>query len=174
MKTTGTKTMQMQSVATKAGRRDLLRPVEDRADHRLPHGEVPVRVLDLHGGVVDQDADREREAAERHHVERLAEERQRDDRHQDGERDRHHDDERRPPRAEKRRIMRPVSTAAMTASRRTPSIDARTNTDWSKSGLMLSSGGSVAAIRAAHPARAGTMSSVEAVGVFKTVSSAER
>src|SRR5205809_2022978 len=38
----------------------------------------------------------------------------------------------------KRRIMIPVSAAAMTASRRTPCSDARTNTDSAKSGLTSS------------------------------------
>src|SRR2546422_5503986 len=41
------------------------------------------------------------EAAERHHVERLAEDRERDDRNQDRERDRHHDHQRRAPRDRK-------------------------------------------------------------------------
>ena len=80
--------------------RDLLRAVEDRLDHRLSHREVAVRVLDLDRRVVDEDADGKRQATERHHVECLAEERQRDHRDQDGERDRHHDHQRRAPRAE--------------------------------------------------------------------------
>ena len=45
--------------------------------------EVPVDVLDRHRRVVDQDADRERQAAQRHDVERLAERRQQRDRAQD-------------------------------------------------------------------------------------------
>ena len=40
--------------------------------HILAVFEMPVDVLDRHGGVIDQDADRERQAAERHDVEGLA------------------------------------------------------------------------------------------------------
>ena len=53
--------------------RDLLRAVEDRLLDRLALLEVPVDVLDLDRRVVDEDADGEREAAERHDVDRLAE-----------------------------------------------------------------------------------------------------
>ena len=61
---------------------------------------MPVDVLNRDGRIVDKDADGEREAAERHHVDRLAEQRQ--DRHggEDRERDRHGDDEGRAPAAE--------------------------------------------------------------------------
>ena len=45
------------------------------------------------------------------------------------------------------RIIRPVSTAAITASRTTPVMDARTKMDWSPIGLICSSGGTVDAIR---------------------------
>ena len=55
--------MQMQSVATNAGTRDLLRAVEDRACTKgLFMADVAVDVLDLDGRVVDEDADRERRA----------------------------------------------------------------------------------------------------------------
>ena len=62
---------------------------------------VPVDVLDGDGRVVDQDADRERETAERHHVDRLPEQRQRDQGTENRQRYRHGDDERRAPAAEK-------------------------------------------------------------------------
>ena len=52
------------------------------------------------GAVVDQDADGERQAAERHHVDGLAEPGQRGEREQDGERDLDEDDDRRAPAAE--------------------------------------------------------------------------
>ena len=45
------------------GRGDLLCAVENGAGDRLPHGEVAVRVLDLDGRVVHQDADGERQPA---------------------------------------------------------------------------------------------------------------
>ena len=50
--------------------------------------------------------------------------------------------------------MSPVSAAAMTASRRTPCSDARTNTDWSKSGLTWSSGEASPGCGAGRPSRA--------------------
>ncbi len=53
--------------------------------------------------------------------------------------------ERQEPR--KRRIIRPVSVAAMTPSRMTPSMDERTKMDWSPMGVILSSFGTVAATR---------------------------
>ena len=58
--------------------------------------------------------------------------------------------------------MQAVRHAAMTASLSTPEIDARTNTDWSNRGLMVSSGGSVAAISGRRARTFFTMSSVEA------------
>ena len=59
----GTNTMQMHSVETSAGTRDLLRAVEDRGLDLLALLEMPVDVLDRHGGIVDQDAHRQRQAA---------------------------------------------------------------------------------------------------------------
>ena len=81
--------------------RDLGRAVQRRIGQRLVLlGEQPVRVLDRHRGIVDQDADREREAAERHGVDGVAEEVEHHQRRQDRERDRDDDDEGRAPRAE--------------------------------------------------------------------------
>ena len=45
----------------------------------------------------------------------------------------------------KTRIMKPVRQAAMTASRTTPVMAPRTKIDWSESGVILSCGGSVCA-----------------------------
>ncbi len=59
-----------------------------------------VDVLDGHGGVVDEDADRERKAAERHDVQRLADRRQHDDGAEHRQRDRDRDDDGRAPAAE--------------------------------------------------------------------------
>ena len=58
------------------GNDDLPRAVHDRALDVLALLEMRVDVLDRDGRVVDQDADGERKAAERHHVDRLAERRQ--------------------------------------------------------------------------------------------------
>src|SRR5207247_749087 len=77
--------------------RDLLGAVQDGLDDGLAHVEVAVDVLDLHGGVVHEDADGEREPTERHDVDGLAEQAEGDDRRQDRERDGDRDDERAPP-----------------------------------------------------------------------------
>ena len=79
-KNIGTNTMQMQSSETKAGVTIWSAPSRIDGLDVLALLEMPVDVLDRHGGVVDQDADRERQAAERHDVERLAERRQHGDR----------------------------------------------------------------------------------------------
>ena len=80
--------MQMHSVETNAGTAICSRAVEDRRLELLARAEMPVDVLDRDGRVVDQDADREREAAERHDVDRLAERAEHDDRAQDRQRNR--------------------------------------------------------------------------------------
>ena len=55
---------------------DLLRAIEDRALDRFSLCEVSVNIFELNRGVIDQDADREREPAKRHHVEGVAEQTQ--------------------------------------------------------------------------------------------------
>ena len=139
--------MQMQMRRDERRDGDLIGAVEDRRLERLAFLEVPVDVLDRDRGIVDQDADGEREAAERHDVDRLAQCAERDDRRQDRQRNRHRDDHvlRQLPR--KIRIISAVRQAAMIASRTTPLIEARTNSDWSASGLISSSGGRPAAMR---------------------------
>ena len=62
---------------------------------------MAIDVLDGDGRVVDQNADRERQTAERHDVDRLTEQGQRDQRAEDRERYRHRDDQGRAPAAEK-------------------------------------------------------------------------
>src|SRR6185437_15378624 len=56
---------------------DLLRAVEDRLPDLLTLFEVIVDVLNGDGPVVDQNADGERQSAERHHIDGLAKPRQR-------------------------------------------------------------------------------------------------
>ena len=82
------------------GHRDLLGPVEDRLAQWRAEAEVAVDVLDLHGRVVDEDPDRQREAAQRHQVDRVTEGAQRDERRQHGQRDRRGHDQRAAPAAE--------------------------------------------------------------------------
>ena len=52
---------------------DLRCAIQHRPDQRLPHRQVAVGVFDLNRRVIDQDADRERQTAKRHHVDGLAE-----------------------------------------------------------------------------------------------------
>ena len=80
---------------------DLLRAVEDRRLDLFALFEMIVDVLDRDRAVVDQDADGERQTAQRHDVDGLAEPGQRGQREQDGERDFDEDDDRRAPAAEK-------------------------------------------------------------------------
>ncbi len=78
-------------------RRDLRGAIHDGLQDLFSLRHVAVDVLDLHRRVVHQDADGEREPAQRHHVERLAQRREPHDRAQDGERNRRDDDERAAP-----------------------------------------------------------------------------
>ena len=97
--------------------------------------QVALHVLDRDGGVIDQDADRQRQAAQRHDVDRLAQQAQHDDRGQDRQRNGDRDDDRAAPAAEEDQDHQPRSgTAAITASRITPAIAALTKIDWSASG----------------------------------------
>ena len=75
--------MQMRERGDECRDRDLLRAVEDRLLERLALLEMLVDVLDRHRGVVHQNADRQRQAAQRHDVDRLAQREQHDDRSQD-------------------------------------------------------------------------------------------
>ena len=62
--------------------------------------EVAVDVLDLHRRIVHQDADGQRKTAQRHDVDGLAQRTQRDQRHQNRQRNRHGNDECRAPAAQ--------------------------------------------------------------------------
>ena len=99
--TTEVNTQQIASGRDERRHGDARRTVQRRLSKRhLLLGQQPMRVLDRDRGVVDQDADRKRQAAKRHGVQRVAEEIERDQRREDGERNRDHDDQRRPPRAQ--------------------------------------------------------------------------
>ncbi len=84
------------------GRGNLLGGVEDGADQGLLFGHIAVRIFDLDGSVVDEDADGESEAAKGHHVDGLAQRGENGERGSDRERDRGADDEGRAPGAEKK------------------------------------------------------------------------
>ena len=61
------------------------------------------------------------------------------------------------------RIIRPVRPAAISASRSTPLMEARTKTDWSASSVTFNSGGTFARMRGRAALTALTMPSVEAL-----------
>ena len=82
--------------------RNLLRAVENRRPQFLPEREIAMDVFDLDRGVIHEDADRQREPAEGHDIDRLAEHAQRGDRAQHRERDGHRDDDRAPPAPEEK------------------------------------------------------------------------
>ena len=92
----------MQNSAIVAGRHDFVRAARDRRQDVLAvllH--MAIDVFDRDRRVVDEDADRQRQTAERHHVDRLAEQRKRGQRAENRERYRDRDDQRRAPTAEK-------------------------------------------------------------------------
>ena len=70
-------------LASEGGHGDLLRAIEDCLVQRFAHREVSMDVLNLHRGVIDEDADGQRKAAERHHVDRISERTQQSDRGED-------------------------------------------------------------------------------------------
>ena len=93
---------------------------------------MAVDVFDRHRRVVDQDADRQREAAERHHVDRLAEQRKARSaklRTASGIDTVMIRVDRQLPR--KTRIIKPVSAAAIRPSRTTAATEDLTKPDWS-------------------------------------------
>ena len=89
---------------------------EDGPVSGLPMSEVAVDVLHLHGGVVDQHADGQRQPSEGHHVERLAGEAQSDDGREDGERDGGADDHHAAPAAQEQPDHQRHQQAAITPS----------------------------------------------------------
>ncbi len=82
------------------GHHDLLRAVQDRRLDLLALLQMIIDVLDRDRSVVDQDADRQRKAAERHDVDGLAENGQRGQREQNGKGNFSENDDRRAPAAE--------------------------------------------------------------------------
>ena len=111
---TGTKTMQMRDRRKHGRHADFAGPVDDGVCQRVRRMHMALDVLDDHRAVVDEDADGQREAAERHRVQGLAA----DVHHQHGGDDRQRNgrenDQRQPPVAEKqqdhhRRQTRPPS-----------------------------------------------------------------
>ena len=92
--------MQIDSVATNAGVATSAAPSRMACAQRLAHVHMAVVVLDLDRRVVHQNADRQRQPAQRHHVERLVQDVEHDDGGQDRQRDRRDDDQGAPPGAQ--------------------------------------------------------------------------
>ena len=67
----GRNTIQIDSVDTNAGMAICSAPVDDRFAQRRAVLDVAMNVLDRHRGVVDENTHGQRQAAERHHVQRL-------------------------------------------------------------------------------------------------------
>ena len=86
----------------KRGHGDLHGAVENRADHRFSHGEVAMDVLNLNRGVIHENAYSERQTAEGHDVQCLAQCAKDDDRAQDRQRNRRRDDQCAAPVAQKK------------------------------------------------------------------------
>ena len=147
-------------------RRSAARRRGSRCTSALALVQVAVDVLDLDRRVVDQDADRQRHAAERHDVERLPERHRHDDRHQDRQRDRDDDDQRAPPAT-----RGTAGSSARSARRRSPPpsprprpLRGRTPTGRTAASIFSSVSAACAWMRrAAPPSRRLTTSSVDAL-----------
>ena len=95
-------------------------PRDGRLHVPLPHGaghrrrvlHLRVDVLDLDRRLVDQDADRQRQAAQRHDVDRVARQVQDDDRPQERQRDVEHDDDHGPQVAQEQQDHQPGQPGA--------------------------------------------------------------
>ena len=70
-KNMGTNTMQIDNSGHERGNRNLRRTVKDRLLQFLACFKIAIDVLNGDGGVVDQDAYRQRQAAQRHDVDGL-------------------------------------------------------------------------------------------------------
>ena len=85
----------------KGRQRDFLRAVENGLLERFPRRHVPMNVFDRHGGIIDQNTDRQSQAAEGHEIDGFAQRAQNRQRTQDGKRNGKRDDDRAAPGAEK-------------------------------------------------------------------------
>ena len=102
----GTKTMQMLSVATKAGVGNLLRAGQDGFAKRHAFRQQAVDVFNLHRGVVHQDPHRQSQATERHDVDGFAERAHHQQRRENGQRNGNGHDQRAAPAPEEQQNQR--------------------------------------------------------------------
>ncbi len=87
--------------------RDLLRAIQHRPHQRLLHRQIAMGILNFDGGVVHQNSDRQRQPAQRHHVDGVAHQLQDDQRSQNRKRNRDADDHRAAPASEKQQDHQP-------------------------------------------------------------------
>ena len=162
MKNEGRNTASTQSIASSRGTAVCWLPRRTaRATEPVPFHLV-VDILDLDGGLVDQDADGQRQAAQGHQVDRLAGEPEGHDGAAEGERDVEHDDDDAPPVAEEEQDHQPGEHGAAgpsVARLRTASV---TVGDWSNSKLTLMSSGRTACMLGRAALTLLTTESVEA------------
>ncbi len=92
--------MQIASVDTNDGTAICSRAVKHRPHERLPERQVAVNVLDRDRRVVHQNSHRERQPAKRHHVDRVTEKVQHNERGEDRKRNRDANDQRAAPAPE--------------------------------------------------------------------------
>ncbi len=93
--------MQMDSVETNAGTAICCAPSSTARTSGLRIAQIAMGVFDLHRGVVHQDADRQRQAAERHDVDGLPQQAQDDNGGEDRKRNGNADDDRAAPASQK-------------------------------------------------------------------------
>ena len=93
--------MQMDKGGDERRNGDLRGAIQNRLLHLLSLFEIAIDIFNLDGGIVDQDADRQRQAAQGHDVDGLAQRPQHDQRDQDGKWNGNGDDERATPAAQK-------------------------------------------------------------------------
>ncbi len=92
-KNMGRNTMQMESVETSAGTAICAAPSRMDGIERRALPPETLDVFDGHGGVVHQDAHRQRQPAQGHDVDGLVQKAERDHRGENGKRNRHRDDQ---------------------------------------------------------------------------------
>ena len=87
--------------------RDLLRAIQNRLLNLFAFGDIPVDVLNFDGGVVHQNADRERQSAQGHDVDGLAQRAHDDDGGENRKRNGNRDDHRAAPAPQKNQDHQP-------------------------------------------------------------------
>jgi hypothetical protein len=120
MKNDDTNTARMQSIASSRGNAVSAEPSRTAWASGLPALQVGVNVLDRHRRFVHQNADRQRQAAQRHQVDRLPGDPQRQHRRHQRQRNVQHHDQRAAPVAQEQQNHQPDQHAPSSPSVTTP------------------------------------------------------